>query len=536
MTFLDFFAGIGGFRVGMEQAGHKCIGFCEFDKFATMSYTSMHLITEEQRAYLATLPMKERQKEILKEKYRNGEWYSNDIRRVTGRNVPKADCWCFGAPCFVAGTLITTHRGLVPIEQVCIGDYVLTHKNRFKRVVNTMINYKNDIYALKVQGSPKTECTGNHRFFVRYAKRVWNNAIRRYEIVFSEPEWKQIKDFTGKEYIQFPCNTNSSNVKGLSEQECYLLGRYTADGYLQEYDRKGRDTKCRRTVFCIGTYKQDEFIDKTKDIKFTVDKSNKSCYKFITLDKRLFGLCKIIGRSADSKYIPQFIMDLPTELLACFIDGYMSGDGCFTNGTYSACSVSKTLIYQLGQAIFKVYNVPFSIYKSNVSGMRTLEGRTVNQKDNYIIRFNKEIKKQNKARIVDGDLYMPVKRIEHFSRKKDFVYNLEVEDDNSYTANLLGVHNCQSFSVAGKRAGLDGASGLIREVFRILSELKETDRPEWLIYENVKGMLTSSRGFDFLAILLEMGGQWVRYRMVYFQQQVSRSTPEQGARVHCRTS
>lgn len=35
MQFIDFFAGIGGFRKGMELAGHKCVGFCEFDKFAT---------------------------------------------------------------------------------------------------------------------------------------------------------------------------------------------------------------------------------------------------------------------------------------------------------------------------------------------------------------------------------------------------------------------------------------------------------------------------------------------------------------------
>ena len=34
MKFIDLFAGIGGFRLGMEQAGHKCIGFCEIDKFA----------------------------------------------------------------------------------------------------------------------------------------------------------------------------------------------------------------------------------------------------------------------------------------------------------------------------------------------------------------------------------------------------------------------------------------------------------------------------------------------------------------------
>jgi len=48
MKFIDFFAGIGGFRRGMELVGHECVGFCEFDKFATASYISMHLLTEEQ--------------------------------------------------------------------------------------------------------------------------------------------------------------------------------------------------------------------------------------------------------------------------------------------------------------------------------------------------------------------------------------------------------------------------------------------------------------------------------------------------------
>ena len=99
MKFIDFFAGIGGFRRGMELAGHECVGFCEFDKFATASYISMHLLTDEQRKALKDLPIKKRQKEILKEEYRNGEWYANDIRRVYAGDIPKADCWCFGFPC-----------------------------------------------------------------------------------------------------------------------------------------------------------------------------------------------------------------------------------------------------------------------------------------------------------------------------------------------------------------------------------------------------------------------------------------------------
>lgn len=99
VKFIDWFAGIGGFRRGMELAGHECVGFCEFDKFATASYISMHLLTDEQRKKLNELPQKKRQKEILKDEYRNGEWYANDVRRVCADDIPKADCWCFGFPC-----------------------------------------------------------------------------------------------------------------------------------------------------------------------------------------------------------------------------------------------------------------------------------------------------------------------------------------------------------------------------------------------------------------------------------------------------
>ena len=83
----------------MELVGHECVGFCEFDKFATASYTSMHLLTPEQREYLNEMPLKQRRKEILKEEYRNGEWYANDIRRLYAEDIPRADCWCFGFPC-----------------------------------------------------------------------------------------------------------------------------------------------------------------------------------------------------------------------------------------------------------------------------------------------------------------------------------------------------------------------------------------------------------------------------------------------------
>lgn len=99
MKFIDFFSGVGGFRRGMELAGHECVGFCEFDKFAVAGYTVMHLMTEQEREYISTLPKNKRVAEAGKEEYRHGEWYANDIRRIFAEDIPKADCWCFGFPC-----------------------------------------------------------------------------------------------------------------------------------------------------------------------------------------------------------------------------------------------------------------------------------------------------------------------------------------------------------------------------------------------------------------------------------------------------
>lgn len=76
MKFIDLFAGIGGFRLGMESAGHECVAFCEIDKFARASYKAIHN-TE-------------------------GEIELHDITTVTDeeiRNIGHVDVICGGFPC-----------------------------------------------------------------------------------------------------------------------------------------------------------------------------------------------------------------------------------------------------------------------------------------------------------------------------------------------------------------------------------------------------------------------------------------------------
>ena len=77
MKFLDLFAGIGGFRLGLTRQGHECIGFCEIDKFARKSYKAIYE-TE-------------------------GEIEFHDIRQVTDQDFRQlrgqVDIICGGFPC-----------------------------------------------------------------------------------------------------------------------------------------------------------------------------------------------------------------------------------------------------------------------------------------------------------------------------------------------------------------------------------------------------------------------------------------------------
>lgn len=73
ITFIDFFSGIGGFHSGLEKAGMRCVGWCEFDKYAQKSY----------RAIYDT----------------KGLWFGEDVRKVRGWELPNATLWSFGFPC-----------------------------------------------------------------------------------------------------------------------------------------------------------------------------------------------------------------------------------------------------------------------------------------------------------------------------------------------------------------------------------------------------------------------------------------------------
>ena len=71
MTFIDLFAGIGGFRLGLESAGFKCVFTSEIDKFAQKTYSHV---------------------------FGNNNLYG-DIRSIPAKSIPDFDILCGGFPC-----------------------------------------------------------------------------------------------------------------------------------------------------------------------------------------------------------------------------------------------------------------------------------------------------------------------------------------------------------------------------------------------------------------------------------------------------
>lgn len=348
---------------------------------------------------------------------------------------------CGGSPCFVAGTKVYTSEGYKNIEDVKVGDMVLTHKNRYMPVVNIGGEQNKDIYSLRVQGFLKTECTDYHPF---YCKRNKN----------SKPEKIRLKDIRKGYYIGSHINNESKNDFNLSDEDCWILGRYVADGHIRKEKRKDRvDSYYYQCILSIGNNKVDELKEIVKEHHFSCYQHTESVYRVVFSSMTLvnFIIDNGFGQDAESKNIPQFILNLPIERLKSFLDGYMSGDGCEIDGKYQATTISKELAMSLCLAIQKVYTVGCRIYFDERPDKHEIQGRIVNQKNTYMIRFMKESQKQAWF-IEDNIVWYPVKEITDLNIQED-VYNIEVEEDHTYTANNMIVYNCQDFSVAGKQKG-----------------------------------------------------------------------------------
>lgn len=433
-----------------------------------------------------------------------------DITKLDGAKLPPVDIICAGSPCFTAGASIQTKNGIKTIENIVVGDIVIADDCEWHKVVEVMKNQTESIYTIKAQGLLELEATGNHPFLVKHMRRYYptKNGNRCNLRKFSKAEWVKVEKLQKGDFVGYPILQTSENIMSITKEEAWLIGRYIADGYTNNSQRKDRPLgqKTHKVIYCIGKGKLDDFKSKISQYHVCY-KKDVTVTKGEIISERLMRLCMLCGKGAEHKEIPGIFLDLPKELLQELINGYVSGDGSKTGNLYRATTISRKLALSLQIAIHKAYQRPTKVYYNERPKKHTIQGREVNQKDTYTVTWLDNVPKQSQAIVGDGYIWQPIREIKR-KEQKTIVYNFEVADVHAYTVNGIMVHNCQDLSIAGKREGLAGErSGLFRKAIDIVRGMRKATKgeyPKWFVWENVPGAFSSNKGHDFRVVLEEI--------------------------------
>lgn len=406
-----------------------------------------------------------------------------NIQQVKGKDLEIVDTdkyeyiLTYSFPCVTKNTLVLSEKGYIPFEKLNIGNKVLTKSNTWQRVVKKFDNGVQDIYMLNAYGTAGIECTKEHKFYAREMYRKGHKYIR----CFKEPKMIHAKDLTTKHYLGIPIIKDEIPFYSNDLDFWYMIGYYLGDGWLSS---KGNDIILACNDKKLNKLKENLNIDKWK---YTYN-CGKTCYRFRFSNKIIYDFIKkYIDTGSENKHIPIEILNLPKKQLMSLYKGYLDSDGCIINEKHQFSTTNENMAYSFVSIIHKLFKRPASIYKIKVNPKKEIQGRIVNQKDWYQIRFKLTKNKQDKAFYENDYIWFPFKSLTYL--RKDNVYNMEIENDHSYIINGLVSANCQDLSLAGKGKGMADTStrsGMLWEVERILNELKELNQlPQILLMENV---------------------------------------------------
>ncbi|WP_277921293.1 Dam family site-specific DNA-(adenine-N6)-methyltransferase [Salmonella enterica] len=417
-------------------------------------------------------------------------------QKVQAGEIEAPDVLVGGTPCFTAGHMVLCKNGYKPIEDVCPGDYVVSHLGRLQQVKRVGSKIANT-GLLNAVGQPLgIRTTNDHPFLaVRWkAQNTRKNGTYFKRELLSEPEWRAACDMPGYQW----CALTNFNIASpdicsrfLSEEQAmYLAGAYVGDGYIRRWRGKSK----KAVVFGINCQKLRKFHCRIPENIFSVASEIRGSIK-VTLNDTCYAnwLNEHFGELSHAKRIPAWVMSHP--LRHVFLQGYLDTDGTPSGKAgFRINSVSPALAWGVA-GVSQTCGYVSSVSFIEVEPKKVIEDRVVNQRNYYQVTICPQ-KLSRKSRLAHGMLLRTVKEFK--SVGLDTVYNIEVEGDHSYILNGAVVHNCQAFSIAGLRGGLDDERGALTLKYVELANAIDDKRaesflkPAVIVWENVPGVLSSA--------------------------------------------
>jgi intein/homing endonuclease len=370
-------------------------------------------------------------------------WSLADCRWLTLTEVARKTVRGF---CFTAGVLILTRRGLVPVENVAVGDEVWTHRDRWRPVISVM-SREADVVKVVGQGHDGIRVTPEHPFLNRRAEIIHvrddscpsgRNRARR----FAKQDWTPASDLVGSHWMTptFGGVEEPPLIAGtsLTPEMMWVIGLWVADGYCSSDGR---------AHFFVANHQLEEFRE-----RICASGLNLSSYELPSPDG---GACtrlrissrplaawlhEYFGSLATGKTLPAWLLFAHEKYRSSFLAGYVAGDG-WQHPRYrynEPSTVSRSLAIGL-KLLASSLGYGTSLY-AIAARTGAINGREVRGRGGWKVRIQEIDGPRCQFAAMDGRLLGKVKSVTPDGHAE--VFNISVAEDESYVADGLVVHNC----------------------------------------------------------------------------------------------
>jgi Fe-S cluster assembly protein SufB len=373
--------------------------------------------------------------------------------------------------CHLSGSMVRVRDGEKPIEEVEVGDEVLTHRGRFRSVREVMQRrFEGPIFRVTFAGESyrSLAVTPRHPFLVASPQRE-----RDHNRDFV-PEWKEAWELQKGDYLALPTaidpgrqptDSHGSDVTvgrgrhapvaervevAVTPEMCRVMGLYIAEGSVSAntsyliFDSAGYEHDIRELV--RATIK-DAFDLEPWEREY--DGRDGGSLRYSSVRAARF-FAQTFGRVTEELRIPDWVFALDDDQRAAFIRGLYDGEGSYDKklGLYRISQTNREVAQRLRELLLSL-GIRASLSRTDrPEPRRAMWQVAICKVDNDLFevevleRAAEPVRSRKADVVLDGAYcWMPIRSIETIQANAT-VYNLSVEDDESYVCEGVVSHNC----------------------------------------------------------------------------------------------
>jgi len=364
--------------------------------------------------------------------------------------------------CFTPETLIYTINGPKAIEDIAIGEKVLT-SNGLYATVNLPVRhvYNGEMLEIQIkQALYPIKVTGEHQIMAlkEQTKELnFSTICNRIDKNIIKTEFYDAKDLEVGDFLVFPKPIYELDIQNISEDDCYMYGILLGDGYITK-STSGvslNNTTKNDTITFVKSYLEDRginvnsYIDETTNCVFLKWSSATPGFKF--LQSQIYD-----NNNKNKRFDPQFL-HLPLNKIKQIIKGLIKTDGCIGTKEITIEMTSYSIIEALRYMVLRLGSLSSGYKKTLFGNVSTY--KNITKLPTYVLKipYIAEIlemfpdsQQNNDFTFLSHNNYI-YSRIESVNKilYQGIVHDFEIDTPHDYTVSHLGIaHNG-----GGKRAG-----------------------------------------------------------------------------------